>query len=231
MRTYSFIMALSITCGGAKGDEALSTTETEASTTELMTGGATSSLSDATPTSTEDGETSVAPGTTGTTASATDPEPETGTDPGTEAEDSTSSPVTSETGFETSAGTSGTETGEAAQAATVEDSCAPNDGAALEFKIGAVEAVCGADLAAGGLRISLYLGDPLAPGVYALDGGMGLAVVEDGQEMKIGTSGAVTIDAWSEAEVVGSYEVTFEDQSVRAGAFVGPHCVTNPACG
>ena len=92
-----------------------------------------------------------------------------------------------------------------------------------------VEAVCAAPWAVDALRIMLYQGGPLAPGVYMLDGGNGFAWLQQG-DMPPETSnvGALTIEAWDGEQVSGSYSLP---EFGLAGSFVGPHCAGGGLCG
>ena len=225
MRIYSLILAISITCGGGKGGEDASATS-DGSTGEDPSGVASSGSEASTPTTGEDPQgtgTSDDPGvTTGPATSLTsttlDPSESTGGD--------------EETGGDSSSEGSSESTGPGApENATVDDSCAPNDGAALEFRVGLDEASCGAPWSGDQLRLLVYLGAPLTPGVYPLDGGAGAAVFDGGDGLVFGTVGSLTIESWSDDAVVGSYEVTLEDRSMHSGSFVGPHCLTMPMCG
>jgi hypothetical protein len=218
MRAYGLILCLSLSCGSDKsasgGEETTGTSGEESS-----------SSGDATPTD-------VTATMTDTEANSTDA-PSTG-DPAvtTEALTGTGSsgePVTSgeSTGDETSTGAP--PIGDA----TVEDSCAPDDGPALEFKLELDAPTCGASWATETLRVVLFEAGPLAPGVYPLDGGFGFATRQgmDEPEMVVATSGSVTIEAWDDAAVVGGYELLFEDATVRVGGFSGPVCPAMPLCG
>lgn len=230
MRTYLFIMAVSITCGGGKGGE-------DASATESSTGEATSGLSG----SDSDEAPTEASDSTPVTSTDTGPSGVTTGQASGMSESATADPTTLSTGGDEATGgestgsneaTGGESTGAGApQNATVDDGCAPDDGAALEFRIGVDAATCGSPWSGDQLRILLYQGDPLAPGVYPLDNGSGGATFDDGQGLVFGSSGTLTIDAWAEDAVAGSYEVTLEDNSVHSGSFVGPHCMTMPMCG
>lgn len=233
MRIYSLVMAISITCGGSKGGEDGSATQTTGAT-EDSSGGETSVGTSELPTTGGLEESTAGPSGTGTgTASAS--EPGTTTGPATTQAESTggeTSSPSSDSGEDSTGPASDTSTGEApADLAAVEDACAPNDGAALELRVGLVAAECGAEFVGDTLRISLYVGAPLTPGEYVLGNGFGGATFDDGQGMVFASQGTVVIEQWDEAAVVGTYEVTFDDQTVRSGAFAGPHCDTNPPCG
>jgi hypothetical protein len=221
MRTYGLILCVSLSCGSdksASGGEETTGTSGEASSSS---GDATPTDVTATVTDTEASTNSPSTGEPGTTEALT----------GTEGETFASSGEPSSSGETTGAETS---TGAPPVGdATVEDSCAPDDGPALEFKLELSAPTCGASWATETLRVVLFQAGPLAPGVYALDGGFGFATRQgmDEQEMVVGTSGSVTIETWDAAAVVGSYELVFEDASERAGGFAGPVCPAMPLCG
>jgi hypothetical protein len=117
--------------------------------------------------------------------------------------------------------------------ATVEDSCAPNDGPALEFHFLLAAPMCGAAWADLAVRVNLFQGGPLAPGSYSLAGGAGFATAQSGNKpLVMTTSGTVVIDAWDGDVVSGSYELDFVDAGfVISGDFVGPHCAGGGLCG
>lgn len=121
---------------------------------------------------------------------------------------------------------------EPAGSAIVENDCAPNDGAALQFKMEVTEPVCGAALAGEMLRVMLWQGGPLAPGVYPVGEQAGFATYQVGNnEPTNSVDGTLTIDSWEGDLVVGSYDLTFVDNSVRQGVFAGPFCLENIPCG
>lgn len=233
MRIYSLIMAISITCGGGKGGEDASATSGDESTGDPSHGS--SGSEESTPTTGDDGPQGTGTGDdAGVTTGPATSMGSTTADPG----ESTGDDVTG--GEEASADTGGDSTSESTSEstgegvpgnATVDDSCAPNDGAALEFRVGLDEASCGSPWSGDQLRLLVYQGAPLSPGVYPLDGIDGAAVFDGGDGLVFGSDGSLTIEAWTEEAVVGSYEVTLEDNSVHSGSFVGPHCLTMPMCG
>jgi hypothetical protein len=146
----------------------------------------------------------------------------------------TTGPQTS-TGSESSAGdsTSGTTGGLVVVDGAVVGACAPDDGPAVELRLGLSEPLCDSKWSDEQLRIVLFTGAPLAPGVYPLDGGFGFATRQgvDDPDFISGMMGSVTIESWDGAGVVGGYSVTFEDASVREGGFTGPFCDEPPLCG
>jgi hypothetical protein len=233
MRIYSLIMAISITCGGGgKAEDASAGTDGESSGDPS---GGTSGAEASTPTTGED-----PPGT------GTEEDPDLTTGPATSQGSTTGDPGMStgeedvtggeEATADTGGGSTGESTGESTGGgapgnASVDDSCAPDDGAALELRVGLDEASCGAPWSGDQLSLLVYQGAPLTPGVYPLDGGFGASVFDAGDGLVFGTVGSLTIESWSDEEVVGSYEVTLEDRSMHSGSFVGPHCLTMPMCG
>jgi hypothetical protein len=233
MRIYSLIMAVSITCGGGKGGEEVSTTQTTGDTEDPSGGESTLGTGELPTTSEAEGSTTGDPSGTSTASSVSDPGMTTGpatTQTGS-TDDESSSPST-DSGEDSTGPASETSTGEGpADLATVEDACAPDDGAAVELRVGLLAAECGADFVGDALRIFLYTGAPLSPGEYMLGDELGGAFFDDGQGMVFASEGAVVIEQWDEAAITGTYALTFDDQTVRAGAFVGPRCLTMPMCG
>jgi hypothetical protein len=238
MRIYSLIMSISISCGSGKGNEDVSggqtTSETIGETTLDPSGPATATETPTTGVPDPDPSTDTSMTTTTTTAA-----PSTGPGDTTEADASSTGTVsesatdteddgqsTGSSGGESSAG----ETGGEQNVAKVNDECAPDDGAALEFQIGVDMPGCGGSFV-GDLRIRVYQGAPLVPGDYPIDLANGIAVFNDGSGELLSESGTLTIDGWRGSEVSGSYQVVFEDQSVAAGLFVAEHCLTMPLCG
>jgi hypothetical protein len=117
---------------------------------------------------------------------------------------------------------------------TYGQACAPDDGAAVEFKIGLALRECSADFPQGAaiLRIVLFQGVPLAPGVYNLDGGEGSAYYDDGDGMPMtGDIGVVTITDMTADGLVGSYDVTLTDNTQLAGSLDALYCPVDVACG
>ena len=115
--------------------------------------------------------------------------------------------------------------------ATVDDSCAPDDGPALEFRLRLTAPVCGADWSGDVVRAMLFQGGPLAPGDYPLDGGTGFGWWQQGDLPPESTNvGMITIDAWEGDMVTGSYTLTFAG-AVLAGDFAGPRCPPDGLCG
>lgn len=236
MRIYSLIMSISISCGSGKGNDEVSGGQTSTETVGEST--ADPGTFTETPTTSTD-DTIADPSTTGTSETSMTAAPSTGSSstPGetTEAEDSSTGPAsasdTDTDGESTGSGgsTSG-ETGGEQHVAKVNNECAPDDGAALEFQIGVDMPGCDGSFV-GDLRIRVYQGAPLTPGDYPIDLANGIAVFDDGTGEKLSESGTLTIDGWRGSEVSGSYQVVFQDQSVAAGLFVAEHCMTMPLCG
>ncbi len=116
--------------------------------------------------------------------------------------------------------------------ATVDDSCAPDDGPALEFRLELSAPMCGAMWSGDVLRVMLYQGGPLAPGSYKLDGGMGFAWLQQGDQPPVTSeTGTIVIDAWDGEMVSGSYMLPGLGVDVIEGTFAGPHCPAGGLCG
>lgn len=142
---------------------------------------------------------------------------------------------TSGTGEETFADTTGeSSTGEptAPGDASVHDSCAPNDGPALEFRLALDAATCEAGWADEQLRVMIFQGGPLAPGEYSLAQGGFASLQPKGVQDPVTTNdGTLTIVSWDDGGVTGSYALTFPNAEVREGSFAGPYCPGNFPCG
>lgn len=128
-------------------------------------------------------------------------------------------------------GSSGETAGSPTGDATVDDSCAPNDGPALEFRLELSAPMCGATWSGDVLRVMLYQGGPLAPGVYMLAGNGFASLEQGGQPPVTSESGTITIDAWAGDMVSGSYMLPGLTPEVIAGSFAGPHCPGGGLCG
>lgn len=233
---FSFSLLLVAACGGEKN-----TSETDGSTGGTGTGGATSSTGG----TTGDEGTSDAPTTTGGTTDVT----VTGGESDTTAAPTNTSKVTGESesgeSGHASHGESGaTGTGETGGdtdttggvdpvgTAIVENSCAPDDGPALEFKLEIEAPVCGAQPVGEKLRLLLWQGGPLPAGVYPVGEQTGFATYQVGNNEPVNSvAGTLTIESWVGDVVVGSYDLTFVDDSARQGAFTGPFCMVNAPCG
>ena len=115
--------------------------------------------------------------------------------------------------------------------ATVDDSCAPDDGPALEFRLRLPAAVCGTDWSGDVVRAMLFQGGPLAPGDYPLGGGAGFGWWQQGDlPPESSSEGTITIDSWEGDMVTGSYTLTFAG-AVLEGEFAGPRCPPDGLCG
>lgn len=132
-----------------------------------------------------------------------------------------------------SAATDGTSGGASGVPAKYSDGCAPDDGAAVEFSIGIAERACAADFGADAamLRITLFQGATLPPGVYALDGGKGSVSYDNGMGVVGGNSGTLTIVEAVADGVVGSYDVTLSDTTQLSGEFLAIYCPQDVICG
>jgi hypothetical protein len=136
------------------------------------------------------------------------------------------------TGGTTTGGT--TTGGPLGEPTTYGQACAPDDGPAVEFRVGLALRECSADFPQGAaiLRIVLFQGVPLAPGVYNLDGGNGSVYFDDGDGMPMtGDIGVVTITDMTADGLVGSYDVTLTDNTQLAGSLDALYCPVDVACG
>ncbi|WAS92190.1 hypothetical protein [Nannocystis punicea] len=225
MRTYAYalpftalLLALTPACAttlcGNDGDCAPTDTATTgdppASTTDE-----TGTTSEPTSTETETGPTSTSEEATTTTG-----EPETTTGPGTTAETSTG---------ETTEGPL------VGQPSAHNETCAPDDGPAVEFKIDLAERACDSDWPEDAplLRIVLFKGvDSLALGEHPLNGGWGFASYDDGDGTpETSDQGTVVITEITADGVRGTYEVTLPDDVLLAGAFDSLYCPADVMCG
>lgn len=132
-----------------------------------------------------------------------------------------------------SAATDATSGGASGVPAKYSDGCAPDDGAAVDFSIGIAERACAADFGADAamLRITLFQGATLPPGVYALDGGKGSVSYDNGMGVVGGSSGTLTIVEAVADGVVGSYDVTLSDTTQLSGEFLAIYCPQDVICG
>lgn len=116
--------------------------------------------------------------------------------------------------------------------ASVHDSCAPNDGPALEFRLELAAATCEAEWADEQLRVMIFQGGPLAPGEYPLAQNGFASLQPKGVQDPITTNdGSLTIVSWDDGGVTGTYTLTFPNAEVREGAFAGPYCPGGVPCG
>jgi hypothetical protein len=120
----------------------------------------------------------------------------------------------------------GADLGGADEFASVDRTCAPNDGPAVEFRLRLAANVCGAD-ALTDLRVDIYQPAPLSVGTHALADGGHWTLFENGNVVDSGDSGTIVIDAWDGDSVSFHY-----DLGGQTGAVVGaPFCDTQPMCG
>lgn len=113
---------------------------------------------------------------------------------------------------------------------TIENTCAPNDGPAVELKIGLAEASCGAAWASGAsLRVAIDGGwQGIAPGTYTA---WGVWYDPDGDGTWIeGATGSVTIDRVRGDHYAGRYSVSADGDTIE-GTFGALHCYGDPLCG
>lgn len=213
------------------------------SATDTVNATASASDSEAGPSTGTDASTGGGAPTTSGSTTGTDPTlatsstgPLTGTGEATTgATDPTTDPTRETTGIgETSVGTSGeSSTGEPPVGdAAVHDDCAPNDAPLVEFRLELDAATCDATWSGDQLKVVVYDGAPLMPGTYMIDGLTASASLKPGLNPPITASeGSLTIDAWADDAVSGSYSLVFPNVGVVEGAFLGPHCPGGGLCG
>ncbi|PCC74688.1 hypothetical protein SAMN02745121_09256 [Nannocystis exedens] len=114
--------------------------------------------------------------------------------------------------------------------ARLEAACAPGGGKAVRIRIGLAAPRCDADPTATELLVFVFQGGPLAPGTYELDDGGGYAFLQSAGPAGA-RSGRVTITAWDEQAVTGTYALKLPDGGVLSGGFAGPACPGEAACG
>lgn len=175
--------------------------------------------------------TASASDTSATTAPGTTAEPGT-----TAAEPTTGDPSPTTTGSTTTGSTTDDvpETGVVDGTQTViEDACAPDDGAALEFKFAVAGDGCSADWPEDApiVRILLFQGGPLAPGSYTLDNGNGFATFDDGNSVLMAQTGKIDLIDWNSGFPIGAIDITFSPDVHLVEAFSATFCETNPPCG
>ena len=235
LSTVSFSLLILASCGGEK-----ETTETDASTGATTTatatsGGTTGDVATDAPTSDPTEATTATTATTGEsgTTGATSHSSVTGESSTSEGSSTGGVDETGSTTVATTDDASSSSGGvEPVGTSIVENDCAPNDGAALQFKLEVESPACGTALAGEKLRILLWQGGPLPAGVYPIGGQFGFATYQVGNnEPTNSVDGTLTIESWVGDLVVGSYDLTFVDNSVRQGDFVGPFCMIDTMCG
>lgn len=190
-------------CGGGKSSSDSDTDATGSETSASASG--TSATGDETSATTAD------PGSSGATL-ATDPS-SSSTDP------TTTDPTTG---------------GAAGEPAKYSDGCAPDDGAAVDFDIGIALRECTADFPddAPIFRITLFQGVAVPVGEHKLDGGLGMAYLDDGDGTPVtGSTGTLTILAEVADGLVGTYDVTLSDDTHLAGSFDAVYCPQDVICG
>lgn len=229
LSTVSFSFFILASCGGEKG-----TTETEASTgatttATATTGGTTGDSATEAPTTDPTEATNATTGESGTSGATTHASHSSTTGESSTSEGSSTGSTTVATTDDASSSSGGVEP---VGTSIVENNCAPDDGAALEFKLEVEAPVCGTQLAGEGLRIFLWQGGPLPAGVYPIGEQTGFATYQIGNDEPTNSvDGTLTIESWVGDLVVGSYDLTFIDNSVRQGDFVGPFCMVDTFCG
>ncbi|MDC0717064.1 hypothetical protein [Nannocystis bainbridge] len=237
MRTYLYVLpftSMLAACSSGGGDCGSSFRCDQLPESATATEGTGTATDDSTGTATED------PTGTGTSTS------ETGTsEPGTTAETTSETGTTAEPGTtaETSeSGTSeGSSTGETTGGPLVEgpashgESCAPNDGVAVEFKIDLAERACDSDWPEDVPLFRIVLFKSIAElelGPHQLAGEGGFAWYDDGDGTPENTDqGNVLIQEITADGLRGTYEVTLPDNTVLSGAFDSIYCPQDILCG
>ncbi len=161
-----------------------------------------------------------------------------GTGSGVTVDETTGAPISSTGGgvaTTTDADPSGDDnTGGGIAGAAIERTCAPNDGAALEFRLHRADNTCAAGPGELDLTAVLYQVAPLAPGAYELGAGLGhWELREDGVVTVVSDAGTLIINAWDDDLVSGHFELVLPDDG---GSFPGffelaPFCGGMPTCG
>jgi hypothetical protein len=209
-------------CGDDKG-----TSESTGPGTGDATTGAASSSSGSSSTGVDP---TTGMGPTSEPGSTSEPDPTTGGSTTTTGDSTTTTTATTATTGD--ATTDVPETGIVEGTPTIiEDRCAPDDGPAIEFKVGVVPFECGGDFPEDApiVTVALWQGAPLAPGVYELDNGGGFASFDDGQEVKTSMTGTISVLEWGNAPI-GVFDITFPDATKLDSAFMALYCPSEPPC-
>lgn len=114
------------------------------------------------------------------------------------------------------------------------EACAPDDGPAVEFQIALDLRACTGVVPEDApiFRITLFQGVDLPVGVHKLDGGLGFAYLDIGNGMPVsGTIGNLTVTAKTADGLVGTYDVTFENNAHITGTFDTIYCPQDVLCG
>lgn len=179
-------------------------------------------------TSDTDTATDATGGETSGTATTADP----GSSGSTLASEPTS--TSASTSSASSTATEPTTGGAAGEPAKYSDACAPDDGAAVDFDIGIALRECTADFPEDApiFRITLFQGVAVPVGEHKLDGGFGMAYLDNGDGTPVtGTTGTLTILAEVADGLVGTYDVTLSDDTHLAGSFDAVYCPQDVLCG
>lgn len=134
-----------------------------------------------------------------------------------------------------SSGGPGTDTGgDPGAPSTYGEACAPDDGPAVEFKIGLDVRACTGVFPDGApiFRIVLFQGVDLPVGEHKLDGGFGFAYLDKGDGMPVnGMTGSLIVSAKTADGLVGTYDVTLDDTTHLSGGFDALYCPQDVLCG
>lgn len=226
MRLISFFLlssSLALACGDDKG-----------ASTESGTGGSTSSTSSTTAELTSSSDGSGTEGVTGTATSGSTSGSSTSSGSSGSTTGSSSSSSSSSTAGSSSSGSTGDTGGVTGALAKYSEECAPNDGPAVRFSIGLDVRECTGDFPADApiFEITIYEPVHLAVGEHKLDNFQGIAYFDDGNGMPLtGMTGTLTIEAMSADGQIGSYDVTFSDNTHLTGSFDAIYCKQPVLCG
>lgn len=120
----------------------------------------------------------------------------------------------------------------------IDDSCAPDDGGALELQLGLAASLCGAEAGEGlYVRMVVYVDNPSIDSGFSLTSeatspGGYVQISDDGGATPLGdATAALRIFNWGDDTVDGDYEVTVEGGPTYAGSFSVPYCMSDVTCG
>lgn len=173
--------------------------------------------------------------------SVTDTEPTTGggtgSTGGTSGASEGSATSTMSSTSSTSSATSGSSTdtgGGQGEASKYGEACAPDDGPAVEFQIGLDVRACTGVFPEDAplFRIVLFQGVDLPLGEHVLDGGLGFAYLDKGDGMPVtGMVGNITVTAKTSDGLLGTYDVTLDDDTHLSGTLDALYCPQDVLCG
>lgn len=175
------------------------------------------------------GTTSTSTGTS-TTGDEVTTSPTAGSTDGTATGDNTGTATGDDTGVDTGSTTGGG----LGEPTLIVNTCAPNDGPAVELRIGVADLTCDSDFPEDApiFRIVLYKPGPLALGLHPIDGDQGFAYFDDGGGAVVnGFTGAVNVEEETASGARGTYDVALDDGTALAGSFDAIYCKVDTMCG